>query len=112
MNYDASELFLKEDFVDLGDLAAHHSSALFTNTIGLCFTILRIFLLFNFLRSFEAALSAIEQYYLMIFSSLFILAFVLVGYTMISMSLYGQYNVAFSTFTRALTSLLLILTDC
>ncbi|CAD8145344.1 unnamed protein product [Paramecium octaurelia] len=112
MNYDANELFMKEDFVDLGDLAAHHSSALFTNTIGLCFTILRIFLLFNFLRSFEAALSAIEQYYLMIFASLFILAFVLVGYTMISMSLYGQYNVAFSTFTRALTSLLLILTDC
>jgi hypothetical protein len=60
MNYDAVDLFTSQKFVDLGDLADYYSSAVFTNTIGLCLTALRIFLLFNFLRSFEAALSAIE----------------------------------------------------
>lgn len=110
--YDSVTLQSIQEFIDLGDNAILYRKMLVTCGAAMTVLMIRAVFLLTFFRAFEAIISTIETQYLQLVASFVMLGLVLVGFAFVGMSLWGQHLVSFSSFGRAVLSLLLITMGC
>ncbi|KAM3145024.1 hypothetical protein pb186bvf_002699 [Paramecium bursaria] len=108
MGYDVEWLLNYEQYIDLGLTAFQYRQVVQSTASCISILIIRAFLQLNVLKSVEYIFSSIEQQYLSIMACFALFLSILSGFTFISLQVWGYYTVDFSTFGRALLSLILI----